>query len=89
MSGDPTPATCCDCGKPGDLRPYGPGGAPICFDCMKATPEREALAHAAFGAQMQAAAAISPIGAIMLTSEGPEPLFDEDLPPHAIDSIIP
>ena len=38
---DPGGMFCCYCSKPGDLRPYGPKGAPICFDCMKATPERE------------------------------------------------
>lgn len=27
------PAVCSDCGKVDDLRPYGPGGAWVCFDC--------------------------------------------------------
>src|SRR5262245_63890431 len=39
-----TPGLCGVCGKPGDLRPYGAGGSPICFPCMKAKPEREAEA---------------------------------------------
>jgi hypothetical protein len=39
-----------------DIRPYGPGGSYICFDCTISTPEREALAHAQFDLQMEAAA---------------------------------
>ena len=31
---EPEPArTCSACGKWADTRPYGPGGARICFDC--------------------------------------------------------
>jgi hypothetical protein len=29
---------------PDDLRPYGPDGALVCFDCAMATPERKAEA---------------------------------------------
>ena len=31
-----------------DLRPYGPNGALICFDCGMETPERKALASEMF-----------------------------------------
>ena len=35
------------------LRPYGPNGALICFDCMKADPKREAEAERQFGAMLE------------------------------------
>lgn len=37
-----------------ELRPYGPGGSTVCFPCATATPEREAAAHGAFGALLDA-----------------------------------
>jgi hypothetical protein len=65
---------CHYCGTTEELRPYGPGGADICFPCMKATPEREATASGAFGALLDAAAAISPI--VMIGQDtGPEPVL--------------
>jgi hypothetical protein len=27
------PQQCDDCGKVAELRPYGPGGAKVCFEC--------------------------------------------------------
>jgi hypothetical protein len=33
---------CYVCGEPGDLRPYGVNGQPICFGCMFSDPERKA-----------------------------------------------
>lgn len=39
-----------------DIRPYGPGGSYICFDCTISTPERNAAAKQQFMAQMEAAA---------------------------------
>ena len=32
------PATCGDCGKEAELRPYGPGGKRICFECAMSDP---------------------------------------------------
>jgi len=73
---------CCVCGKPqnfpadkkSELRPYGPGGADICFRCAN-EPERKAQTEAAMRAQMDAALAIgggvATIGGGM--SRGPEP----------------
>ena len=62
-----------------ERRPYGPGGSMICFPCMKATPESEAAA-ANFGALLDAAEAISPIGVAAIGQEsGPVP-FDPSLP---------
>lgn len=59
-----------------DLRPYGPGGAYVCFPCGTATPEREAQAKAAFGALLDGAEAISPTGLVAIGEQsGPRP-FD-------------
>jgi len=33
------PARCEDCGKLAELRPYGPGGTRICFECGEKDPE--------------------------------------------------
>lgn len=46
----------CDAGPEKDeMRPYGPNGAWIHFDCMMAVPEREAAAKSMFVAQLNAA----------------------------------
>lgn len=58
--------TCCKCGRANDrtlnernkftveLRPYGPGGADICFECATATPDAERTTAGAFGALLEA-----------------------------------
>lgn len=51
---------CTDDGKPDhELRPYGPGGAAVCFPCAMKTPARKAetkkQTHAAFDAAERAA----------------------------------
>lgn len=44
----PLLATCHYCGRSDEeLRPYGPNGADVCYDCAMATPERRELADAA------------------------------------------
>jgi len=55
-----------------ELRPYGPGGAGLCFRCLKSTPEVEAAAGRAFAAQIEAAEAAGQ-GVSVLTDEGPNP----------------
>lgn len=74
---DIMPGTCHFCGPTErELRPYGPGGANICHPCMKATPEREEAAAAAFGALLEGAEAVSPLGVAVIGQEsGPQP-FD-------------
>lgn len=62
---------CCHCPATSDLRPYGPKGAMICFDCMKASPEREDEAKRQFGAQLNAS---GPVAVLDGTSVGPYPL---------------
>ncbi len=66
---------CHYCGTTEHLRPYGPGGAPICFSCMKASPEREAEAGRNFAVQLDAAQAMSPIGSAFI---------GDDLPPTPV-----
>ena len=65
----------------GELRPYGPGGSPLCFTCMKASPEREAEAKQNFDVLLEASAAASPVGASVLTGDGPAPLLPGDQDP--------
>lgn len=77
---------CCTCGRATDrtlnerkkfkveLRPYGPGGADICFECATATPEADRQTAQAFGALLDANAAISPTGGVLLTEDGLAPL---------------
>lgn len=52
---------CKTCNKEEDCRPYGAKSAMICFDCMMASPEREREAERQFGAQLMAAAEVSPL----------------------------
>lgn len=45
---------CCYCDNANDLRPYGPRGAMVCFECAMSTPERQAETERNFSAQLQA-----------------------------------
>lgn len=50
------PTTCAyGCGTTEELRPYGPGGAQVCFHCARETPERMAEAERHMGLRMRAA----------------------------------
>lgn len=51
-----------------ELRPYGPGGAWICFDCMIADPEKEKEAKRQFGSQLDACGPVA-----IATENGPVP----------------
>lgn len=42
------PQQCDECGQIAELRPYGPDGRTICFDCLDAHPEWQAEAQARF-----------------------------------------
>jgi len=83
--------TCCHCGRAEDrtldergkwtceLRPYGPGGAPICFQCATASPERDATTKANFGALLEANTAMSPTGIVAIGEpDGPRPFDPEE-----------
>lgn len=64
------PNVCCHCGPTSrELRPYGPGGADICFPCMKKDPKREKAARAELGKLFDAAGPVA-----VLTPRGPKPL---------------
>lgn len=60
-----------------DLRPYGPGGSLICFDCaMK--PENKAETERQFSAQMNAATIHSNV-VIIGEDTGPRPMNPSSL----------
>ena len=61
---------CYYCGETDDLRPYGPKGAMVCFDCAMSTPERKAETERNFAMQLDAA---GPIAIIDGTEVGPYP----------------
>lgn len=48
------PNKCSQCGQLADTRPYGVGGALVCFPCGTSTPEAEAVARATFNALLEA-----------------------------------
>lgn len=53
-----------------ELRPYGPGGAWVCFECAFGTPERKSQTEQAYAAQLDAAGPLAVIG----EPTGPRPL---------------
>lgn len=55
-----------------EMRPFGPGGAQVCFDCAFATPERQAETERQFDARLNSACEVSDI--IELTEDGPRPM---------------
>lgn len=59
---------CVHCGKGGDLRPYGPGGANVCFPCAMETPERKQEAEDQFAECLGAAGPVA-----VLADVGPLP----------------
>lgn len=64
--------TCYVCNEDKDVRPYGPKGEWICFDCAM-TPERKDTTERMFDMQFDAAVAAGD-GVITLTENGPVPL---------------
>ena len=70
-------ASCYYCGDTEELRPYGPGGAPICFVCGS-HPERKKAVEERMGAIMSAAAAMSDIGSVAITATGFHPFTSAD-----------
>ncbi len=66
-----TTPCCYLCGRRDEIRPYGPNASWICFDCMIASPEREADAKRQFGAQLDACGDVAVIDG---SSAGPYPL---------------
>lgn len=54
------------------LRPYGPGGAPVCFDCGT-HPDHRAQTGRSFEMIVRAAVAMSPTGNVVLDADGIHP----------------
>lgn len=78
MSGDQICCYCKESFQRSALRPYGPGGARICFECGT-SPEHLEMTKAAFAVNLEAAKAISPLGSVVIGGDsGPEPLLIED-----------
>lgn len=70
------PKACTDCGEDKELRPYGKGGAWVCFACaMKDKPEAERRMVAA----LDAAEAADPNGIAVIGAGGPPRSLDEVL----------
>lgn len=69
---------CYYCKTTKDLRPYGPAGAPVCFDCAMGDPDREAEAKRQFGAQLDAA-----------EREGGPVAIGTDVGPAPLRSLLP
>lgn len=65
------------CQKPAELRPYGPNGESICFDCSQSTPEMQAAAVRQFITRLEAAGNESDV--IVLGPDGPKPATIEDV----------
>lgn len=76
----PTEPTCGTCGRSEDferdskseLRPYGPGGEPICYHCAFADEAAEERAKANFSVQFDAAQAMSNM-VVIGGGNGPDP----------------
>jgi hypothetical protein len=60
---------CHYCDKNGDLRPYGPDCAMVCFECAMKTPERAHFTGLVYMAQMEMVKGAVVIG----TEAGPYP----------------
>ena len=61
---------CHYCDKTSDLRPYGPSGAMVCFECAMSRPDRRQTAEQMFYLQAEACGPVAVIGAEV----GPYPL---------------
>lgn len=53
---------CYDCGADKECRPYGPGGAMVCFACAFSTPERKRETEQAFVTQLDACGPVAVAG---------------------------
>lgn len=59
--------SCYRCGEHRETRPYGPGGARVCFWCATSTDKDESATRTAFGARLTNAPQV-------LTDAGPQAL---------------
>lgn len=52
--------SCCYCGSEDEeLRPYGPGGKDVCFDCAMGTDERKRQTESSFARQLAMAGPVA------------------------------
>lgn len=92
--------TCCTCGRAEDrtlnergkwtceLRPYGPGGTDICYQCATGSPAAEAQTKAAFGALLDAHEALP--GITTLSADGLGKLYPTtDANATDLDAALP
>lgn len=79
---------CHYCPTTNDLRPYGPGGAYVCFLCATSSKDREEETASAFGTLLDATEAISPNGPVVIgySEDGPLPFDPEMLAPSPPES---
>ncbi len=56
----------CGTGAADELRPYGPGGAPVCCPCVTSDPKRNADAQAAFHTLIEAEAAATGVDVVVV-----------------------
>jgi len=76
---------CCECGRTNeqlapsdDVRPYGPGGQPICHACAMSTPELRAIAKRAIDGAFDRIEAAGDVAVIGDDLYGVEPLKKRD-----------
>ena len=62
---------CFYCQKTNDLRPYGPNGSMVCFDCAMSSTERKVETENNFAVQLRVA---GPVAVVDGTSVGPYPM---------------
>ncbi|OJV73902.1 MAG: hypothetical protein BGO35_03855 [Burkholderiales bacterium 64-34] len=61
---------CATCGEEKETRPYGKGGAAICFGCAMGSDDTRREAEAQFSAQLHACGPVAVLG----NEAGPYPL---------------
>ncbi len=64
-------------GRQVELRPYGPGGAQVCFQCAM-EPKNKKQTERNYGVQLETNEVVGG-GAALLTSDGPVPFSEEAL----------
>jgi hypothetical protein len=71
-----------------ELRPYGPGGAKVCFECATSTPEREAEVAGRHGALLEASGAISPTGLVAIGEDGGPRPYDPRESARDVNNVL-
>ena len=77
---------CHYCKNSNDLRPYGPRGAMVCFDCAMSTPARKAETENNFAQQLNASGEFALIDG---TETGPYPAKHHPIVKRLLQSNAP